>query len=193
MPNWCYTEYKIYGDKEQRDKLFSAIEELSSLEKPRVENGFGKLWLGCLLDYFGGDYNKLYCRGDINEYKQHEGYLQMNTCTAWGECNEVREYLEKVLPGIKMYYWAETEANEIDTNDDKKIAFPWRYYLDTTYSDLDSDYFETLDEVAKYLNSCDIKCEPNIESICQAIYDYQEEHDEEEFLELVIVNVNNNS
>ena len=33
-------------------------------KEPSVPNGFGKTWLGCLVNALGGDYNKIHCRGD---------------------------------------------------------------------------------------------------------------------------------
>ena len=59
MPNWCYTDYRCYGNKGELVELKGKLDYLSSLEKPLVENGFGKLWCGCLVSLLGGDWNKV--------------------------------------------------------------------------------------------------------------------------------------
>ena len=56
MPNWALTSYKFKGaDESQAKDLYQKIEALNKMDKPFVENGFGKLWLGCVVNYLGGD------------------------------------------------------------------------------------------------------------------------------------------
>ena len=184
MANWCHTTYKIYGPKEQRDKLVTALTELSSSEKPRVDNGLGNLWLGCLVDYFGGDWKKIYCRGDITDWNETDEYIQAETLTAIGEMGGVREFLEEQLPGLTIYYLSdEPGMQEYYTNDETGDIFHVKYVLDailfSSDIDLESKYFETIEEAANYLNNHGLKCEPTEESICAAVKKFSDEHEDD--------------
>ena len=65
MPNLCDTQYKIIGKKEEVTDLYSKIQQLQNMNEPLEPNGFGNLWLGCLVKLLGGDYGQIYCRGHI--------------------------------------------------------------------------------------------------------------------------------
>jgi len=184
MPNWCYTTYKIFGPKEDRDKLYNAIEELKNLPEPRVKNGFGNLWLGCLVDYFGGDWNTIYCRGDIVDYDNEDEYLRICTETAWAEMCETRHFLEYVFPNLTFYYISEEEGMcEYYTNDKDGSIFHTKYYLDTSdFDDIDKEDFLTIEAAAKYIkeNLPDLEFEPTIDSINQAFNDLMEQDGNED-------------
>ena len=49
MPNWAYTSYRIVGKTEEVNDLYGKIKQLENMQEPLVENGFGLLWLGCLV------------------------------------------------------------------------------------------------------------------------------------------------
>lgn len=184
MPNWCFTTYRIFGPKEDRDKLFNAIEELKKLPEPRVESDFGNLWLGCLVDYYGGNPNDVYCRGDITDYEQEDDCLRINTETAWRELFETRHFLEEIFPNLKFYYVAE-EPNmaEYYTNDNERKVFPYRYYLDVYgFDDEDSDYFLTLEDAIYHIHKLipGLKFEPDLDSINDASEEFMEEDENED-------------
>lgn len=186
MPNWCYTDYKVFGKRESLEKLESIMKELENQEKPRVENGFGKLWLGCIIDYLGGNWQDINCRGYIIDHQLFDEELSFSTETAWGEMNEFREFLEKKIPDIKIYYMSE-EPGMCDyyTNDKDGSVFHTRYYLDACDMDFEPEYFWDIQEVADYLNKTNlgIVFEPDEESIKQKLEEYREEH-EDEYVEL---------
>ena len=185
MPNWCYTCYKVFGDKEQINKLYSAIKEMDEQETPRIENGFGNLWLGCLVDYFGGNYEDIKCRGEITEYEMQEDVLRICTETAWCELNEVRKFLENVLPGIKIYYISEEPGmEEYYTNDSTYEIFHTKYFLDTCDLDFDSEEFANEKELVAFLNSKGIKCHDE-ESAMKAVKEYADDiEDEDKYISL---------
>ena len=181
MPNWCCTTYRVFGDKEQRDKLFNILNELKDLPEPRVKNGFGNLWLGCIVDYLGGDWNKIYCRGDIVDYGKTEDYVQMEAETAWREMHEFRHYVEKKMPGLKFIYISDEPGMcEYYTNDKNYKVFHTRYGLD--FGNCDSEWFENLEEMANWMNNIEDHrfsgVEPNWESISAAFKKYEEEHED---------------
>lgn len=181
MPNWCDTHYRILGDKNQIDEIYNAIEHLKSLPEPFVKNGFGKLWLGCLVNYLGGDWQKVNCRGEITDYMRYEESLDIYTMTAWAECNEVRAFLEDKFPDISIYYLAEEPGMcEYYTNDKDGSNFHAKYML---YIEdiLDEDYYWTLQEVAEAINDLGIEglhVEPDEQSINNVLSDYEESHDD---------------
>ena len=51
MPNWASTTYVMKAEPEQAKDLYQKVENLSQMKEPLVENGFGKLWMGCLVNH----------------------------------------------------------------------------------------------------------------------------------------------
>ena len=54
MANWAYTSYRIVGKKEEVTDLYNKIQQLQNMNEPLEPNGFGNLWLGCLVKLLGG-------------------------------------------------------------------------------------------------------------------------------------------
>ena len=143
MPNWAYTSYRIVGKKEEVQDLYSKIQQLQNMEEPLEPNGFGHLWLGCLVTILGGDWNKIYCRGHIIDYSLDDSVLSIDTETAWSEMQEVRHFIEKVYPALKIYYYEEECGCEIyQTNDRHGQFFSSRYIFD----DQDGEGMEYFDK-----------------------------------------------
>ena len=177
MPNWASTSYVFKAkDQEQAKDLYEKIDSLAKMEKPLVENGFGKLWMGCLVNLLGGDWDKVYCRGKIIDYNLNGDLVNISCETAWGEMPEFRHFLEQQYPGSKIYYQVEECGNCVyATNDADGEYFPDRYCLDS-YDGL--EYFETIEEAAMYIGEIigkDLK--PDFAEIEKEIDDYMEEHD----------------
>ncbi len=143
MPNWAYTSYRIVGKVEEVNELYSKLQQLENMQEPLVENGFGNLWLGCLVTILGGNWNDIYCRGKIVDFIMDDDVLIIHTETAWGEMSEVRYFLEKVYPGLKIYYYEEECGSEIyQTNDRHGQFFSSRYIFD----DQDGEGMEYFDK-----------------------------------------------
>lgn len=150
MPNWCYSEYIATGDKKQLKKLHSLMDELEGLKAPGLhDNGFGSTWLGNLVIKLDGDWEKIYCRGSWDNLLLHDdGTVSFSVESAWGELNEVREFIEEKFPGVKLYFQCEESGNGVyETNDGTGEYFPERYYL--WVEDSDSLYHETLEGLIK--------------------------------------------
>lgn len=184
MPNWCFTHYKIFGDGEQRKKLYSIFEELDNAPESRIENGFGNLWLGNVVDYLGGDPQEVYCRGEITGYNNYDEYLEFFTSTAWAEMHEFRHFLEGFYPDLEFYYMSEESGMcEYYTNDRSGSVFHDRYILDIGSDNWSHiEYFATLEEAAEFLNGieeADFNVKPEMESIRKALEDYENEKDED--------------
>ena len=182
MSNTCFTTYKVVSEnKKDVTKLFKTIKRLDGRKTPLVKNGWydPKLWLGCLVKALGGDPNKVYCRGTITFYEMEDDVLTLNTETAWAEMSETRHFIESCFPGMKIFYIEEESGCErFYTNDSEGIYFKDRYYLDGFD---DSEYFETLEEAAKYVKEIighDV--EADLKAIDKALSDYVEEHEEDD-------------
>ena len=145
MPNWAYTQYKIKGSEEEVVALHKTIQDLEQREESLLPNGFGKLWLGNLVHVLGGDWEKLYCRGQILDYSLENGILTINTETAWGECSETRHFIQSKYPSLQIYFQTEepgmcifqTNRSDVfpekwllDYNDEKENVFIWEYFTD---------------------------------------------------------------
>lgn len=182
MSNTCFTTYKVVSEnKKDVTKLFKTIKRLDGRKTPLVKNGWydPKLWLGCLVKALGGDPNKVYCRGTITFYEMEDDVLTLNTETAWAEMSETRHFIESCFPGMKIYYIEEESGCErFYTNDSEGIYFKDRYYLDGFD---DSEYFETLEEAAKYVKEIvGHEVEADLKAIDKALSDYVEEHEEDD-------------
>lgn len=179
MPNWASTEYCFKGTTEQAKDLYEKVDSLSKMKEPLVPNGFGKLWMGCLVNLLGGDCNDVYCRGEIISYKLNGDHLRISCQTAWGEMEEFRHFVEQQYPGSKIYYQVEECGCDVyATNDKEGVYFPDRYVLD--YYD-GIDYFRTLEDAAVYIgNIIEKKLKPDFTEIEEAIDEYMEEHEDEE-------------
>lgn len=149
MPNWAYTQYHAVGDKEQLQQLHSVMDELECMKEPGLhENGFGPSWLGNLVIKLGGDWEKTYCRGYWDNLLLHDdGTASFSVESAWDEPNEVREFIEKKFPDIKLYYQCEESGMCIfKTNDDTGRYFPEKYYL--WVEDRETEYYTAIEALA---------------------------------------------
>lgn len=107
MPNWCDTQYKIIGKKEEVADLYSKIQQLQNMNEPLEPNGFGNLWLGCLVKLLGGDYGQIYCRGHIIDFGYENDVIGFSVESAWNEMAEVRQFLQQTYPSLKIFYYEE--------------------------------------------------------------------------------------
>ena len=178
MPNWCFTEYRCCGKKGELVDLKEKIDHLNSLPEPLVENGFGKLWCGCLVSLLGGDWNEIFCRGEIVDYGFFGCTLNISVMSAWSQLEEWRKFLKTKYPNIQIYYRSE-EPSEIiyETNDvDGKSYFPERYILDF----LDGPaYFNSLEEAAEYVSGKTGKNVKTEDEITAALDELEEREQED--------------
>ena len=170
MPNWCCTDYRCYGNKGELVELKEKLDYLSSLEKPLVQNGFGKLWCGCLVTLLGGDWNEVYCRGEIDSYEFSGTSLCISVTSAWSELGEWRKFIKSKFPNIHIVYSAEEPGNiYYETNDVEVAYFPDRYILDFPDG---PEYFKTLDDAAGFvsrLTGKEVKTEEEIDTALEEL------------------------
>jgi len=182
MPNWCFTEYRLCGNKGELVDLKEKLDHLNSLPEPLVKNGFGKLWCGCLVSLLGGDWNKTYCRGEIEDYGFFGCTLNMSVMSAWGQLEEWRRFIRSKYPNIRIYYRSE-EPGEIiyETNDKEGCFFPERFILDFIDGPA---YFNNLEEAAEYVSNLTGKkvgIEEEIETAIDELEEKEREKDDDVF------------
>lgn len=181
MPNWCNTSYKFVGDKEEIADLYNKLQSLNDMPEPLVENGFGKLFLGCVVNLFGGDWKEIYCRGEI-DYMEicGDSMIQLSTMTAWGDMPEVWDFVCKNYPSIEYYYLAEEGGLCYYVNSDTTGEyFPVKYYVlhAEGYSEYLDDDEELLEYIAEKIGAAKIE---SIDQLDQLLEQYNKEHANEE-------------
>lgn len=181
MPNWCCTSYIFLGEATEIADLYKKLKELEDMPEPLVENGFGKLFLGCVVNHFGGDWNKIYCRGEIDYMELcGEEMLQLSTMTAWGDMPEVWDFVCEKYPSITYYFLAEEPGMCYYVNsDDTGEYFPEKYLIDDCangqeYANDDEELFE---EMAKRL---EVECIKDFTQLSELLEKYNEKNPDEE-------------
>lgn len=161
MPNWCSTSMIIVGAKEEIADLYQKLQSLNDRTEPLVENGFGNLWLGCVVSLFGGDPDKINCRGEIELLEQNaEHNIEMVTMTAWGPMPEVWDFVFKQYPSMQQF-WRSEEGGmcEYLTNDENGEYFPEQYIIDDFANGVDyaDDKEDLFDKIAERIDVDSIK------------------------------------
>lgn len=182
MPNWCTTEYYVVGSKKEVLDLNKKMEKLENRKESLVKNSFGNTWLGNLVESLGGDWEKVYCRGQwmCRVYNKENNSLTFTTETAWREMNEWRKFIESYYTTIKLLYVTEEPGCGIyQTNDKEGVFFKDKYVLDYTE---DVEYFETIDQAVEFIEELiGIKIEDKtVNGIQRALDSYVEKNEDEE-------------
>lgn len=168
MPNWCTSAIAFGGKAEELETLYGVIKDLEDKNEPAVPNGFGKTWLGCLVNALGGDYEKVYCRGEWTYAELSGGILHMETETAWAPCHEVYEFLCGKFPSLSYYYRSEEPGmGEYHTNDVDGVYFADRYVVQMLTPDDEcmTDYFPALEDALEWIGDmgkCVIESEKDV-------------------------------
>ena len=186
MPNWAYTSYIVKGSAEEVAALHKIIQDLEAREESFLPNGFGKLWLGNLVSILGGDWEKIYCRGQILNYSLESGILKLIVESAWGEMDETRHFLQTKFPSLEIYFQTEEPGMCIfQTNDATGTYFPERWLLD--WNDEKGnlfiwEYFKDIPSVKQYLREQGILTKdvfPSQGAITAALEEIQEQRPDE--------------
>lgn len=182
MPNWSTTEYYVVGSKKELSDLNKKMEKLENRKESLVKNGFGNTWLGNLVESLGGDWEKVYCRGQwmCRVYNKENNSLTFTTETAWCEMNEWRKFIESYYTTIKLLFVTEEPGCGIyQTNDKQGVFFKDKYILDYTE---DVEYFETIDQAVEFIEELiGLKIEDKtVNGIQEKLDEYVEKNDEED-------------
>lgn len=103
MPNWSDTTYRATGDPKGISRLYKTLQKMNRRKNPKINNGFGNMWLGELVNELGGNWEKIRCRGEITYFdKNSDETLSIYMSCAWCEQEETRHFLEATL-SLKIY------------------------------------------------------------------------------------------
>ena len=147
MPNWCYTDYTIFGQDENVRKAHDVVQE--ALNTVYVETS-SEGWLGNLLYYFGEykecetfiDQLKYGCRGFVQDIGDvvvgsDESSFSISVEDAWGPheypiANLCRKF------DLDYVYYAVEAGNEVYINTDLE----GKYYQQQFVLDDFNEYYE---------------------------------------------------
>ena len=162
--------------------LKEKIDYLNSLEKQLVENEFSKLWCGCLVYLLRGDWNEIYCSGEIDNYEFSGTTLCITVTNAWSELGEWRQFIKSRFPNIYISNSAEESGNLYSvTNDKEGDYFPERYNLNYLDNLEYFNSFESAGEYVKGLTGKDVQTENDITSAPEELEEKNLEENENAF------------
>jgi hypothetical protein len=167
------------GNKEDIKGLYDKLRSLEEMEKPLLENGFGKRWLGCVAGLFGGNWEEINCRGDfMNLELLDDNTIQLYTETAWGDMPEVWDFVLKNYQSVTYYFYAEeTGVCYYATNDFEGKYFPERFIVEQ--SGEGTEYFENETDMFSYIASVTGKTITDREDMDTAIEMFNSEHEDD--------------
>ena len=172
------TIYVFKGaDRKQAKDLYDKIQSLTRMKKPLVENRWGgaynnKLYLGCLISLFGGNYKEMFCDGVIRSFKLNQNTVKMECDTVNGETDGFRHFIERQYSGSKIYYRMRRDDIGFFTNDKNGEYFKGRYYVfcEDVFCEDEADYCETIEEAAEFFSACfEKKVKPNYAEIIKEV------------------------
>jgi hypothetical protein len=170
----------LEGNKEEIKDLYDKLKSLEEMEKPLVENDFGKNWLGCVVALFGGDWEKINCRGSFGFLELlDKNTIQIQTETAWKDIPEVWDFVLGNYESIAYYFRTEEPGvGYYVTNDSKGKYFPERFIVDQF--DEATEYFEDERDLFDYIASITGKPVANTEEMNAVIESYNSENEDNE-------------
>ena len=169
----------IVGDRREMRSLYCKMLRLQNRKKALVENGFyyPKRWLGNLVVRLGADWRKVDCRGIWDDLKLSDRSLYFFTETAWHAPFDVLKLIQKVYPGLEIYFSAEGDGwDTYLTNDKEGRFFTSRYELAMPP---ENDYYDTIEEVAERIgNYLGRHVEPTREAVYASIDAFDQSNDD---------------
>ena len=181
MPNWCSQDVVAVGDAQEVKSLYELMKELEELPQSRVDNGFGKRWMGNLVDAIGADWHDVGCRGSWSDLQHLEGRLDFFVDSAWAPLTEVFDLIEEKFQSVKVYYYAEEPGCGIFcSNDDSGKYFPSRFVVDINLEDasFEEEYFETLEDALEWISQKageEIRSEEELKAFASKLQDHDDE------------------
>ena len=186
MPNWCFTNITMTGQKEKVQFLYDKIEEWTS--KDYMDNGFGHTWLGNIVLGSGiatkediDDRDAPRCRGnivylDIYIIDSDTAELTVQTETAWCPMMKMWSMInEHYYLNLEIIYTAEEPGVELYITNDYDVA--GTYIMDAyDIDEIQTDYGVEEKYVARELQELLSTTEINIEKLIN-IFDESEYSD----------------
>lgn len=179
MSNPAFMSVCIEGDRRQIRSLHGKMLRLQNRDKPLIDNGFyhPKRWLGNLVARLGSDYHEVFCRGTWDNLQLSHSVLSFDTETAWEAPFEVLHLIERVYPGLRIYFAADGDGWDwYLTNDREGRYFKSRFELDMPP---DNEYYDTIDEVAVQVSTyIGQPIAPTLDAVHAAIEEWEETNED---------------
>lgn len=161
MANLCSNKIALIGKPENLNHLVDIIKQVSERQEyvtPEAIQDF----LGFTKEGWGRSYDDAMGTGlsGVDTERIEEGVLYLDCTTAWGA---IDEYWKELCSWLDLKGFA--SSSEVDselwtTNDPEGIWFPEKYLYDD-YGEKEAiaeyEYFESEEDVAKYLNNASDK------------------------------------
>lgn len=141
MPNWVTTNYTFVGEKKEITDFHSKIVKWTS--EKGLPNGFGKCWLGNVLngaglaDFIDAKVNGIRCRGTVCGWTNPEEHFDevkfsITTSTAWAPMTKMwKSVIEKLnYSTIRISYISEGDSGEDAVKYDPLGVYPCDWYVD---------------------------------------------------------------
>ena len=176
------TDHVITGPIDSLRTIYNKMVELRNMDKPLEENGFGKTWLGCLVIAFGGDWEKVACRGSWGNEKLNEqdGTLTFYTEYAWTPPFEFLDFLKSKFP-VKSYFISEEDLmGEYYCNDINGRYFPERYVLRRGENSFYSSYPNEEKLIEAIIKHTPFKNVKTLHDFSVALERYNDKHEDDE-------------
>lgn len=157
MANYCGNDVVLVGSPESLTKVADAIRKNGENDKYVSPEGIMRVLGIEPLDKCGYSYDT--AMGELDEINLdtiNEGYLQFYCGSAWGDINGLWEQLceECGLDGFAAF--SEADGEYWIVNDPDGIWFPFQYVFDSygegTFADLETEHYNTKEELAAALN-----------------------------------------
>lgn len=176
MANNCLSIFKIVGKREDIADFFHKLYELWDItsqyrnayllahkenkplpaQPPEVLHGYSHLDLCDVVNYFGGDANRIDCRGFVETFEfEDENTIKICTDTAYVPMQEVWATAIVGYESLKYLFISDEIGSECFYNNDRdKEHFSDKYFIDNQFGNetevADSDEF-LLDYMSKWL------------------------------------------
>lgn len=181
MPNWCMTNITFFSESEdQITRLNDALCRLEAGES-LLPNGFGNLWLGNVIHYFGFKWQNASCRGSISQIgilskdADRGFHFEIEQEDAWEANTEVWDKIlsKEEFSDINYVFMAEEPGCNVYVNSDSSgLFYDARYTVDVC---LDGKFFndKTCDSTQEYF-STENDCLAYLRKISESLGNKQE-------------------
>lgn len=158
MPNWCNTDYTLFGYKDDVNRLYQDLKNTVDIDRTQESKPFTFLgnsyWLGYIKKSLLPDIQEeLPARGeityideDIDDYDNNMASIKLSTETAWVACSELMDKLADKYDLQLFYYSEEPGCGIFETNDTEGQFYSFRYMIDSEKDGI--EYYESFEQVA---------------------------------------------
>lgn len=163
MPNWCNTDYTLFGNKGNVKRLYNELKNTVDIDRTKESRPFTFLgnsyWLGYIQRTLLSEIEEeLPARGeisyideDIDDHGNDMASLKLSTETAWVACSELMDKIAEKYDLQLFYYSEESGCGIFETNDTEGQFYSFRYMVDSEKEGI--EYYDTFEQVADAIES----------------------------------------